>query len=187
MVFATIANSNARASYTIPVAIVDPQPRLKPAAARPPKELLSSSSFLMKRLGWAVKDRAMDAYEAAGFSPYHYAVLALLDEQPPETQATIADALGYDRSHLVGLLDELEERGLIERRRDPADRRRHLVKLTAEGERALKRLRTIARRVDDEFLAPLDDEHRAAFHALLLELAGFHEPRLAAREPRTSN
>jgi DNA-binding MarR family transcriptional regulator len=162
------------------VAIVDPQPRLKPPAARPPKELLSSSSFLLKRLGWAVKDRAMDAYEAVGFSPYHYAVLALLDEEPPETQATIADALGYDRSHLVGLLDELEERGLIERRRDPADRRRHLVKLTADGNRALNRLRTVARRVDDEFLAPLDDDQRAAFHALLLALAGYHEPRLAA-------
>ena len=178
--FATIFNSNARASYTIPVAIVDPQPRLKPPAARPPKELLSSSSFLLKRLGWAVKDRAMDAYEAVGFSPYHYAVLALLDEEPPETQATIADSLGYDRSHLVGLLDELEERGLIERRRDPADRRRHLVKLTSEGKGALDRLRTIARRVDDEFLAPLDDDQRAAFHALLLALAGYHEPRFAA-------
>jgi DNA-binding MarR family transcriptional regulator len=164
------------------VAIVDPRLRLKPPAARPPKELLSSPSFLLKRLGWAVKDRAMDAYEAAGFSPYHYAVLALLEEEPRETQAMIADALGYDRSHLVGLLDELEERGLIERRRDPADRRRHLVKLTAEGKRALNRLRTIARRVDDEFLAPLDEEQRAAFHALLLALAGYHEPRFAASD-----
>jgi DNA-binding MarR family transcriptional regulator len=161
------------------MAIVDPQPRLKPPAARPPQELLSSPSFLLKRLGWAVKEWAMDAYEAAGFSPYHYAVLALLEEEPRETQATIADALGYDRSHLVGLLDELEERGLIERRRDPADRRRHLVKLTAEGKRALSRLRTIARRVDDEFLAPLDEDQRATFHALLLALAGYHEPQLA--------
>jgi DNA-binding MarR family transcriptional regulator len=165
------------------VAIVDRRPRLKAPAPRPPKELLSSPSFLLKRLGWAAKDRAMDAYEAAGFSPYHYAVLALLEEEPRETQATIADALGYDRSHLVGLLDELEERGLIERRRDPADRRRHLVKLTAEGKRALSRLRTIARRIDDEFLAPLDEDQRAAFHALLLALAGYHEPRFAASDP----
>jgi MarR family transcriptional regulator, lower aerobic nicotinate degradation pathway regulator len=175
--FATIANSNARPSYTIPVTIIDPHVRLKPPAARPPKELLSSPSFLLKRLGWAAKDRAMDAYEAAGFSPYHYAVLALLEEEPRETQATIADALGYDRSHLVGLLDELEERELIERRRDPADRRRHLVKLTPEGKRALNRLRTVAKRVDDEFLAPLDDDQRAALHELLSTLAGYHEPR----------
>jgi DNA-binding MarR family transcriptional regulator len=163
------------------VAVVDPQLPVKPAP-RAPKELLASTSFLLKRLGWRVKDRGMEAYEAAGFSPYHHAVLALLDEEPRETQATIADALGYDRSHLVGLLDELEERRLIERRRDPADRRRHLVKLTADGKRELNRLRTISKRVDDEFFAPLDDEQRAALHALLLMLAGYHEPRLAADE-----
>jgi DNA-binding MarR family transcriptional regulator len=160
------------------VAIVDPRLRLKPPAARPPKELLASTSFLLKRLGWAVRDRAMDAYEAAGFSPYHHAVLALLEEEPRETQATIADALGYDRSHLVGLLDELEDQGLIERRRDPADRRRHIVKLTPDGKRALSRLRTIAKRVDDEFFGSLGDEQRAALHELLLTLAGYHEPQL---------
>jgi DNA-binding MarR family transcriptional regulator len=182
--FATIFNFNARASYTIPVTVVDPEPRLKPPAARPPKELLSSSSFLLKRLGWAVKDRGMAAYEAAGFSPYHHAVLALLEEEPRETQATIADALGYDRSHLVGLLDELEERGLVERRRDPTDRRRHLVKLTPEGKRALNRLRTIAKHVDDDFFAPLDEEQRAELHGLLLALAGYHEPRFAPSEER---
>src|SRR6266545_2611362 len=87
--------------------VTDPQMPLKPPLGRPPKELLSSSSHLLKRLGWVVKERAAGAFESTGLSPYHYAVLALLEEEPRETQATIADALGYDRSHLVGLLDEL--------------------------------------------------------------------------------
>ena len=143
----------------------------------PPKELRTCSSFLLKRLAFTLKDRTVAAFEPTGLSPYHYAVLALLEEDPRETQATIADALGYDRSHLVGLLDELEEQGLIERRRDPDDRRRHLVSLAPEGQRALKRLRSISKQVEDEFFAPLDAEQRATLQSLLLELARRHDPR----------
>jgi DNA-binding MarR family transcriptional regulator len=160
--------------------VTDPETPLKPVLVRPPKELRSSTSHLLKRLAWVVKERAGGAFGSTGLSPYHYAVLALLDEQPPETQAMIADALGYDRSHLVGLLDELEERGLLERKRDPSDRRRHLVSLTSEGRRALGRLRAVVKQVDDEFLAPLDPGEREALHGLLLKLAGHHEPRYAA-------
>ena len=90
----------------------DPPIHVKPAV-RPPRELVQSTSFLLKRLGWEVRDRVHERYEAAGASPFHFTVLAVLDEGARETQATIADALGYDRSYLVGLLDELEERELI--------------------------------------------------------------------------
>jgi DNA-binding MarR family transcriptional regulator len=148
-------------------------------APRLPTELLASSLFLLKRLGLAAKQRSFEAYEQAGLSPYHYAILALLEENVPETQAAIADALGYDRGTLVGLLDELEEQRLVERERDRVDRRRHLVRLTADGKRTLTRLRTLAKRVEDEFLAPLDVEQRESLHALLLALAAQHEPRCA--------
>jgi DNA-binding MarR family transcriptional regulator len=147
----------------------------------PPKELLASGSFLLKRLGFLVKEWAMEAFEASGLSPYHHAVLALLEEDPRETQATIADALGYDRSHLVGILDELEERGLIERKRDPSDRRRHLVSLTPAGKRALARLRAVVERMEDDFFAPLDAAQRETLKALLLELASYHDVRYAMK------
>lgn len=150
-----------------------------PPDAKLPQELLESTTFLLKRLGFAAKERALAAYEATELHPYHHAVLLVLDEGSRETQGSIADALGYDRGQLVGLLDELEERGLVERQRDPKDRRRHLVSLTPEGKTVLRRLRAIAGKIEDDFLAPLDAEERAALHGLLRRLAERHEPRCA--------
>jgi len=144
-----------------------------------PAELVASSLFLLKRLGMTAKQRSVDEYERLGLNPYHHAILALLDEGVPETQAAIADALGYDRGTLVGLLDELEEQKLVERKRDPDDRRRQLVRITTNGKRTLGKLRALARRLEDEFLAPLDAEQRDQLHALLLVLAERHEPRCA--------
>ena len=149
------------------------------ARPRLPKELVASTLFLLKRLGFAAKDRAGDAYERLGLHPSHHAVLAVLDEGSRETQGSIADALGYDRGQLVGLLDELEERGLVERRRDPADRRRHTVRLTPAGKRALAKARALAGQLEDDFLAALDESERAQLHALLLRLAEQHLPHCA--------
>jgi DNA-binding MarR family transcriptional regulator len=152
---------------------------VKGPPARPPRELLSSPTFLLKHLAMAMKEQKLAAFEASGLNPMHYAVLALLDEGARETQATIADALGYDRSYLVGLLDQLEERGLIERRRDPDDRRRHLVALTPAGKETLARLRSVMAVFEKEFLAPLDAAERQTFQSLLQRLAAHHDERYA--------
>src|SRR5919198_207904 len=65
---------------------------------------------------------------------------------------------------LLGRLDSLEERQLVERQRDPKDRCRHVVKLTAEGKDQLERLRAITNRIEEEFLAPLSAEDRQTLH-----------------------
>jgi DNA-binding MarR family transcriptional regulator len=169
------------------VNVIDPQITVKAPLAGPPKELLQTTTFLLKRLGFAAKDRSHDAFEGTGLNAFHFAVLALLEEDPRETQAVIADALGYDRSHLVRLLDELEERELVVRKRDPDDRRRHVVKLTPDGRKALARLRAIVRGLEDDFLAPLDADQRQALHALLLRLVAHHDPRCALRDPAATS
>jgi DNA-binding MarR family transcriptional regulator len=147
---------------------------------RPPRELLKSTGFLLKRLGFSIKEKTVEAFEAQGANPYQHGVLCKLAESQAETQAQIADALGYDRSHLVGVLDSLEERGLIERRRDPVDRRRHLVTLTPAGEKALARVRKVVKQVNDSFLEPLDAAERKTLTALLARLAAHHDPRYRA-------
>src|ERR1700676_5268885 len=70
----------------------------------------------------------------AGLRPRPLIALKLLSEHGPASQHGLAEALSLDPSNVVGLLNELEERGLITRRRDPADRRRHIVELSATGE-----------------------------------------------------
>jgi DNA-binding PadR family transcriptional regulator len=118
---------------------------------RPPRELVSSTSFLLKRVGFAVKDRVHCGYDAAEASPFHFTVLAVLDE--------------------------LEERDFIERKRDPADRRRHIVRLTPAGKKTLAKLRALQASIDDDFFAPLDADERKTLHTLLHRLATYHDPR----------
>src|SRR6266571_956769 len=134
--------------------VTSPQTTPSPAVPQLPEELVASATFLLKKLGFAAKEGTMKAYEGTGLHPYHHAILLVLDEWSRETQGAIADALGYDRGQLVGLLDTLEEHGLVERRRDPNDRRRHVVTLTPAGRRQLARFRTIVKRIEDEILAP---------------------------------
>jgi MarR family transcriptional regulator, lower aerobic nicotinate degradation pathway regulator len=153
------------------VATTDPK-----VAVRLPEELVSSALFLLKRLGMSAKERSYTAYEELGLHPYHHAILAVLDEGTRETQGSIADSLGYDRGQLVGLLDELEAAGLIERRRDPSDRRRHVVQMTAAGRKTLAKLRALSNRLEEEFLAPLDERERQFLHSVLRELAEAHVP-----------
>jgi DNA-binding MarR family transcriptional regulator len=141
-----------------------------------PEELLSSTLFLLKRLGMRAKEQSLPAYDEAGLHPYHHAILTVLDKGSRETQGAIADALGYDKGQLVGLLDELEEGGLIVRQRDQADRRRHVVEMTPAGRKALARARRLSARLEDEFLASLDEKERAQLHALLVRLAEQHLP-----------
>lgn len=77
--------------------------------------------------------------DAHGLTMWGYAVLDGLyelhgpDQQPARSQATLADAIGGDKTRLIPVLDDLQQRGLISRERDPADRRVHLLSLTIAG------------------------------------------------------
>jgi len=154
--------------------------QLKPPEALP-QELRNCTGFLLARVGIASKLAAMEEFEREGFSPYSYGVLAVLAEGAKATQATIADTLDLDRGQLVGILDELEEQGLIERRRDQNDRRRHMVSLTHAGKKRLVKIRTIVKRMEDTMLDALDLEERAALRDMLLRIAASNDDRFQHR------
>src|SRR4051794_21873430 len=146
-----------------------------------PEELLASAGFLLARVGGGMKMRVLGELEQAGCPGFQYGVLALLREGPTLTQGKIADALGIDPSQLVGELDKLEANGFIARQRDPLDRRRHTVAITAKGEKELVKLRAAVRRIEDEYLAPLDAKARKRLHELLLRVAQGNDPRYRRR------
>ncbi|MDQ1540706.1 MAG: MarR family transcriptional regulator, transcriptional regulator for hemolysin [Actinomycetota bacterium] len=107
-----------------------------------------------------------------GLRPRHLVALMLLREYGNSTQQGLAEALQLDPSNVVGLLNDLEERGLVSRRRDQADRRRHIVELSAAGRSELEVAEQRLACVEDEMLRALTTEERATLHALLVRAVG---------------
>lgn len=105
---------------------------------------------------------------------WHYAVLASLHEHGPGSQATLSRRTGIYRSDMVGVLNELAERGLVGRAPDPDDRRRNVITITAQGRRHLRRLDKVLDDLHDELLAPLTPAERDQFVHLLTRLLDHH-------------
>ena len=116
--------------------------------------------------------RAADSSLAGCLRPRHLIALRLLHERGPMPQHGLGAALSLDPSNVVGLLNELEERGLVERRRDPADRRRHIVSLSDGGEQELARTYSRLGLVEDELFSVLSADERATLHGLLERVVG---------------
>jgi DNA-binding MarR family transcriptional regulator len=116
--------------------------------------------------------RATDTCLSGCLRPRHLIALRLLHERGPMPQHGLGAALSLDPSNVVGLLNELEERGLVERRRDPADRRRHIVSLSASGADELALTYSRLGLVEDELFSALSTGERATLHELLLRVVG---------------
>ena len=108
----------------------------------------------------------------AGVRTQHYHVLASLADEGEAAQATLADRIGFDRSDLVTLLDELEDLKYVERRVDPADRRRKIVAITPAGEKQLIAMDQLIVAAEAELLEPLSASERKTLLGLLHRLSG---------------
>lgn len=106
-----------------------------------------------------------------GLSMWGYAVLCGLDGREVRRQATLARSIGADKTRIIGVLDDLQDAGLIDRTPDPADRRVYLLALTEEGSRVQAAAQGDIQRREDALLAHLDAGDRAAFLRALQTLA----------------
>jgi len=112
-------------------------------------------------------------------SMWGYIVLSALVEQPVRTQSALAQAIRADKSRIIGVLDELQEAGLIQRQPDPADRRVHLLSLTPAGSELRQSVQAGIRRNEEELLAQLPGADREAFLRSLQALDKLYRARLA--------
>jgi MarR family transcriptional regulator for hemolysin len=112
-----------------------------------------------------------DALKQAGGSVPVWLVLISLKSQQVRNQRELAEAVGIREATLTHHLNSMDERGLITRRRDPANRRVHLVELTEAGEAAFQRLRGAATAFDQRLRAGLSGDEVSQLEALLGRLA----------------
>ena len=125
------------------------------------------SAALLDHLARRMRIRAESALSPLGLRPRHLVALTVLRDHSGATQQSLSGVLQIDRTNLVGLLNELERDGLIERRRAEADRRRHTVELTRLGSRRLAEAEFALAAAENEVLAALDEEQRETLFELL--------------------
>ncbi|MBA2522220.1 MAG: MarR family transcriptional regulator [Solirubrobacterales bacterium] len=102
-----------------------------------------------------------------GLSGLHFGALSVVESAGPISQQTLGDLLGKDRTTVVAIVDELEAESLIERRRNPDDRRAYALEVTAKGHGWLDRARPVLHAAEDDLLAALSADEREALLEML--------------------
>ncbi|KIF70125.1 MarR family transcriptional regulator [Streptomyces sp. AcH 505] len=126
---------------------------------------------LFARITRRLIDAEKPLLAARGLAMWDYIVLAQLARGTAPTQLALAQAVDYDKTRLIKLLDELERSGLLTREPDPADRRARIVRLTPAGERLLAEARGDIRVMEEDLLGQLDGTERDVLLAVLPRLA----------------
>jgi DNA-binding MarR family transcriptional regulator len=114
--------------------------------------------------------RVQEALRAHGLKNNHAHVLMVLADQGATGQQALAQTLGVDPSVLVAMLNDLENAGLAERRRDPADRRRHIVEISPRGTRLVADVYAGIASVEAELFAALDPHEIDVLHKMLIRI-----------------
>jgi DNA-binding MarR family transcriptional regulator len=157
------------------------------AQATAARGLSRRAGFLLVQLGTHAHGRFAERLARLDLHPRHFGMLSHLAASEGQSQQALSIALGVHRSAVVALVDDLEQRGLAERRRDPLDRRAYALYLTPPGRAVLADLQRIAEQHEAELLTALDASERTQLISVLQRVAesqglaaGVH-PNLAPR------
>lgn len=130
-----------------------------------------SVAFLLAQLGHHSASVFADLMASIDLTPPHAGILRAIVANPGRSQQALSGQLGLLPSRVVAYVDELEDRGYVERRRNPDDRRLHALYVTASGKKLMSKIGDLARKQDRLITAGLDAEQRATLHQLLAAVA----------------
>ena len=128
-------------------------------------------AFLLVQLGLHVAQRFRERLAPLGLEQRHAGMLVRLAQNDGKSQQAIAELMGLNATRMVFLTDELEKLGLVERRRNPADRRSHALHLTKAGTAMLARVREVTAAHEADVTAGLSEAERAELATLLRRIA----------------
>lgn len=144
-------------------------------------------AYLLVQLGSHLARQFSERLAPLGLEPRHAGMLTRLAANQGLSQQAIGELIGLNPTRMVFLVDELEQRGLVERRRNTADRRSYALYLTAQGQDMLREIQATAHRHQDQIGASLNQAERAQLTGLLRRLAteqGITEQHLPGTPPQ---
>jgi DNA-binding MarR family transcriptional regulator len=128
-------------------------------------------AFLRSQLGFHVAQRFAERLEALGLNPRHFGLLTHLSADNGQCEQQLADAMGIHRNAMVGLVDDLDGPGLVQRSRHPGDRRAHAVHLTPAARDLLAQAQAAAGELESDLVAALHEADRRQLISLLQRIA----------------
>jgi DNA-binding MarR family transcriptional regulator len=130
-----------------------------------------SVAFLLSQLGHRSASVFTDLIASIDLTPPHAGILRAIAAEPGRSQQALSGQLSLLPSRVVAYVDELEDRGYVERRRNPDDRRLHALHLTASGKKVITKIGELGRQHDRLLTAGLDSQQRDTLHQLLATIA----------------
>ena len=124
-------------------------------------------AFLLSQLGHRSASVFADLIASIDLTPPHSGILRAIALEPGRSQQALSGQLGLLPSRVVAYVDELEDRGYVERRRNPDDRRLHALYLTAAGKKIMTKIGELGRQHETLMTAGLDSAQRGTLRQLL--------------------